>query len=571
MAKNVMKLLKPSPKHGKNAFDLSHRNIFAMNFGELLPACVVETVPDDKVEIEISDLLRCAPMVTSPFLRAKQNYDFWFVPYSALWSRFNEFLVDKSEPSSSAYKNRLYLPHFSTRILHNALNGSVIPNIMTGSPEDYATRLLDLLGYAGTLWQVRDPDQYGGASFVNPFRLAAFNMIWYHEYRQKYYDDGTFGIPASVIGALGSSAVASLWNFDHLSCDTEENASLNNLMPLVAAMLQPRYRCWKKDLFTGLMPSTQFGNVSVVDVNLTSDINAVRGLLVNKNGLYYSNSVAEVNTVAGSSVTVPTTATTTGVTNRFDILALRKSEAIQKWRENALRAGNQVEDNFEAHYGVKPRTHINHHPVYLGSATAPVSIGDINAMAQTDAEVNGSLASVAGKGLSSFDGKKFTFETNDYGIVMGILSCLPEAEYNAMNLDPLNCLLEREDFFFPEYENLGLQPVESHFISSVGVNRVIGYAPRYFAYKQKLDRCCGQFMSNEFFEGTLRQWCSPKFDVDYSGSYTTMPLSVLYVNPEVFNVIFTYGDSDVNPQLLVDVFNKVTAVRPMSVSGMPSY
>ena len=82
MAKNVMKQLKPSANLGRNAFDLSHRNVFTANFGELLPCCCIETVPsEDYIEIKPSDLVRAMPLVTSPFLRAKQHIDFWFVPY----------------------------------------------------------------------------------------------------------------------------------------------------------------------------------------------------------------------------------------------------------------------------------------------------------------------------------------------------------------------------------------------------------------------------------------------------------------------------------------------------------
>ena len=97
MGKNVMKLLKPSPNLGKNDFDLSYRSLFSAKFGELLPAYVQETVPNDKIYIRPNNLIRAIPLVTSPFLRAKQHIDFWFVPYSALFSRFNEFMMDKND------------------------------------------------------------------------------------------------------------------------------------------------------------------------------------------------------------------------------------------------------------------------------------------------------------------------------------------------------------------------------------------------------------------------------------------------------------------------------------------
>ena len=121
MPKNVMKLLKPSPNYGRNDFDLSHRHLFTANFGELIPGTGIETVPNDKIIIRISDLVRAQPMVTSPYLRAKQHCDLWFVPYNLMWSKFNEFLVDKDEPASSALKKRLFIPHTDLDSIQAAL------------------------------------------------------------------------------------------------------------------------------------------------------------------------------------------------------------------------------------------------------------------------------------------------------------------------------------------------------------------------------------------------------------------------------------------------------------------
>ena len=121
MPKNVMKLLKPSPNYGRNDFDLSHRNIHTANFGELIPTFCIETLPKDKIRVKVSDLVRAQPMVTSPFLRAKQHVDVWFVPYNLMWSRFNEFLVDKDEPASSALNSRLFVPNTNLSQIADAL------------------------------------------------------------------------------------------------------------------------------------------------------------------------------------------------------------------------------------------------------------------------------------------------------------------------------------------------------------------------------------------------------------------------------------------------------------------
>ena len=92
-----MKLLKRSANHARNDFDLSHRHVFTANFGEILPATQIETVPGDYIEMRASDLLRLIPMVTSPFLRAKQHIDVWWTPYEYLWDGFEPFITQKQD------------------------------------------------------------------------------------------------------------------------------------------------------------------------------------------------------------------------------------------------------------------------------------------------------------------------------------------------------------------------------------------------------------------------------------------------------------------------------------------
>ena len=294
MPKNVMKLLKPSPHRQRNDFDLSHRHVFDANFGELLPSTCIETVPGDNITLHASDLIRAIPFVSSPFLRAKQHLDVWFVPYRDLWHQFDAFVTMKSEPVSAAFKAAAYCPHTTQYHLHAAVSNT------SGSPKDVVGRdltdrsyyLLELLGYGNV------KTKYGASNdtfAVNPFRLAAYNYIWYNEYRQQYYDDG------GRLLASGSN-IAKIFNFDDLACDSKANALLTTSsvggVERLQAMCQMRYRCWKKDLFTGVLPSTQFDVVSTVPargINLTvsgdAQISGSTGTDINQHYFGYENGV----------------------------------------------------------------------------------------------------------------------------------------------------------------------------------------------------------------------------------------------------------------------------------------
>lgn len=587
MAKNVFKMIKPSPTLGRNAFDLSHREIFTANVGELLPCCCLETIPNDKFEIRPADLVRAAPMVTSPFLRCKQHIDFWFVPYNMLWHKFNNFISSRDEYESSAFKNHFNCPYIDLRQIASAIWNTRLTQYtdVVGMPRwKGACRLLDLLGYdVSALYYAIDQGQ---STFdpmtdipsvkVNLWRLAAYNLIWYREYRQNMYDDGTFG--------LVNITPAHLFNFDALQCDTLAHADLITQYPWssgysISGMLQMRYRPWKKDIFTGLLPSTQFGNVSTVAASLLNPVQIVNSVSFSSGdttGISSGNNLIKQNNgvgVSGSSQWKIVDGTNNLITaqSSLDILSLRRSEAVQKWRENTLRAGNEVLDNFEAHYGSKPASHVQTHPTFIGSYDSPLNISDVNATAQTGAAMNGDVGSVVGKGISTISDKTFKFETNDFGVIIGLFSLVPEAEYSSTGIDRPNQLLEQFDYYFNEFENLGLEAVSSatYYVGDTSVTKraVGGYLPRYFAYKGKMDKVHLGFHPNQRY----RAWVSPKADLEQAMlSQTPIPLSTLYINPSLLNTIFVSSVQN-EEQFIVDLENQVTAIRSLSVSGMPSY
>lgn len=591
-----MKMPKPSPKSGKNAFDLSHRHILGANFGELLPITCIETVPRDYIEINCADLVRAMPMVTSPFLRAKQHIDFWFVPYTDLWHQFNSFITGKEQPQSSMLKDAVSVPHFSLgdfMTIYRAATSSDT-DIVGQAWTKGAAKLFNLLGYGDINYMGADIED-NPLPDANLWRIAAYNYIWYNEYRQQYYDDGSRML-------YSGSSPATLFNFDDLTCDAYDTANITDDSSYYAyrlkAMFQMRYRCWKKDLYTGLMPSTQFGNVSTVDITHLRTLNSfgLREQHINVDSAKFfarkaggaesvnlaSNAYAismgdeavfDMVPYSGSSDTddhykILLKAKNDAAPN-IDMLSLRQAQAVQIWRENALRSGNRINDNMRGHFGEAPSYQRDHRPTYIGSYDAVLNISDVNATAQTGTGGNESLGDVAGKGLSSLDSKTLKFETNDFGVIIGMFSLLPEAEYNATGMDRNNQLVDRYDYFTPEMENIGLEAVSSQTFLTTNVNtaKILGYAPRYIAYKSKVDKVFGEFATN----GDLQIWCSPKFDVYQAlSSNPVLSLATLYVNPSIFDVNFVADAATIGEQFLCDFFFDVEAVRAMTVLGLPT-
>ena len=161
MPKNVMKLIKPSPHRSRNDFDLSHRRVYTMNFGELIPASFIETIPGDHIKFSLANLCRAMPLVTSPFLRAKQHFDVWYVPYKDLWHNFDAFITQREDPVSSALHAHLFCPSFSYYEAKTAFAS-------IGSALDVADR--PLLNGVVKLWKLFEYGKFSLPASTTPFK-----------------------------------------------------------------------------------------------------------------------------------------------------------------------------------------------------------------------------------------------------------------------------------------------------------------------------------------------------------------------------------------------------------------
>lgn len=595
---DLFKALKPHASLAKNGFDLSRKHVFSSQNGMALPCLAVETVPDDYFEIDLASLSRTQTLNTAAFLRGKQRFDFFFVPYSQLWHPFNQFISQRTDKHSTLQKGHIYCPVVSLRsILEFIWEGynANAKDMMGYKLADNAIRLLDLLGYGDFRWITESTQQnmdsllslYDG-KYVNVWRLAAYQHVWYDYYRNKYYDvDDTGGIAVDPnVPASYFADYISAFNFDDIDCST----FANSIIPVnggfneygqptggfvrLTNLLGLRYIQWKKDLFTTALPSQQFGAVSSVDISgvrISFDNYSLDSYVAADPISFYSSS--GVN----REVSIP---------SAFDVLSLRKAEALQQWKQNTLRAGQMTDDSFEAHYGVKPYYEGDENVNYLGSFSSALQINSVEATAASTSSVNGSVGDLAATGTIVVNGSKLKFECKDFGVIVCIASFLPESEYSSNALDKANTLHEQFDYFTPEFQNIGLEAVALNNVNlnidKSQLNQVIGYAPRYWMYKTAVDKVFGEFkdtaslydgttIQDETIGGSLEAWVAPR--EEFTAGSNQRYLKTFYVDPKIYNnVIGIYADSAQNTDYLIhNVFFDIKAIRPMSVLGLPQF
>lgn len=557
--------LKAHPE--RNAFDLSHNDVFSCAPGQLLPISVTEVLPNEHYQIKPDVFLRTMPLNSAAYVRLRQHIEFFFVPMRVLCRQFNQFVVGTKYPISSLDTLNSFdgsLPHTDLRnLVKMCISGnSVSFDGLSIAKNLNFTRLFDLLGYGVN--SVNVPTQSVTDFDANPsvslFRLAAYQKIYFDFYRNPYYE----GVDTES------------FNLDDcFNAVTDSSTRLEKLSTL-------RYRNWKLDYFTSVQPSFQGAPFVTRSIDM-SDFN------IQQVGGGYD--IVAGNVVSGSSD--PSQSRGAGLVNksetfqdqdftRFSIPVhnIRAAFALDKLLRLQEQSGNgsygeQIRNRF-GFGGV----HDDWKATYIGGTSAPVSISEVVTTANTyntDGDVPfGRTGDIYGKAISSTDPNSpfIEFDTKEHGIIMGIYSVVPEADYNSFGIDRHNMKLRFEDFFQPEFERLGKQPLSSFELMTTKPsgftdwqNRVIGFQNRYMEYKSNVDKVHGQFCSG----GSLSAWTAPRNSGVLNDTSTPFNLYSLKVSPKILNSIcsVSFNGNEGTDPILVDSHIMIKAIRPISVSSEP--
>lgn len=723
----------PDGRQPKNGFDLSNFETFSQKGGMLNIVGVRDTVPNSDYKMAVDAFTRTLPCNTANFAHIKENYYFVHVPLGLISRNAYQTLVQRKQAYTALDMGISQFPTFElTRVLNRCLEIAHLDLTLEANEKfkdvhgfnigRQAFRLFDMLGYGCYLDIVESTFKESGGLTVaqaqgilsqtldgykpTANRLAAYQCVWYHFFRNDIYD---------------CEVSAKSFNFDDVTYQNNDTSSYDildyrNIDDFIVQCCQLRYVGHKKDLFMGAMPGTQFGAVSSINMNVdfddltaqfvgnavtptftgtSSQITGEVGVPLNSNGnpwtpviesdygkweyedvsqngmtggyvtadfplqikrgvdynftdngngtndihdgavgvtlggnAYHNHQILEVNashvhkqhgsitpqgtisSITPSGSVVLSGQSTTG-TSFFDVIQLVQAQAIQKWRQKSMLAGNKTADQFRAHHGEVPRHLIDHLPDFIGSVDNEIQITEITSQADTATSADESnLGEIAGRGYGASNNKVFHFHSDDYGILLLLHAIVPENTYSSFGLDFGNTMVYYNDFFQSEYANIGLRAVPMFLLNaldSLGVPQspdhghgtegftadvgAAGFAPANFNYKQYVSKVHGMFNPSRlalFDQGVVSRFgfsdmqsfviarqdlVLPLNTSILQFGFLEMTLSMLYVHPSLFDSIFAVNadDSEQTDEFITHAKFYCEALLPMPVLGLPQF
>lgn len=595
----------------KSGHDISAKNCFTAKIGELLPVWTDFAIPNCTYRFNLEYFTRTRPVQTSAYTRIREYFDFFAVPCDLIWKSFNSAVIQMGEKAPIQSKDLLTnltvkgdLPYCTLQDLGDALNYSSGNIALGGSPIQAETlknifgynrgdvnhKLLSMLDYGNVVpssissvgttsnrwWNGSAApsadslkvysQKYHVNLAVNLFPLASYQKIYQDFFRWSQWENAD---PTS-------------YNFDWYSGSGNLFGSgLNSSIPTSNDywkrdnLFSLRYCNWNKDKFMGILPNSQFGDISVLNIDSSGHIyrssstpdNVVKvGGQANPSSP--GNFYIQTSLVSGTGDAL--IASTKGT---FSILALRQAEALQKWKEITQSVDTNYRDQIKAHFGVNVPQSESHMAKYIGGVARNLDISEVVNQQLSSAS---DQAYIYGKGVGSGQGS-MTFSTgSDYYIIMCIYHATPLLDYAISAPDGQHLVTSVEDLPIPEFDNIGMEGVPSSelFNSSIlasapSSSSILGYNPRYYNWKTKIDRVHGAFTT------TLKDWVSPIDDSylasAWSSSTPSMRWPFFKVNPNTLDDIFAVKVDSTweTDQLLVNCNVGCYVTRPLSADGVP--
>ncbi len=248
--------------------------------------------------------------------------------------------------------------------------------------------------------------------------------------------------------------------------------------------------------------------------------------------------------------------------------ALRIVVVQQQIRERSAIFGTRFREIIKGRWGVVSPELANNIPEYLGGFRMPLNMDTVLQTSSTDSETP--KGSPAGYSVTSDTSFLFTKSFDQWYMIMGLV-CVRQDHTYAQGLNIQFQKKDPIDFWQPEYDNIGLQPIYKSEIFLSGKkatdNQVWGYRMPWQEYRQEINEATG-----EMSPAAPTNLAYYNYADDYENA-PTMSEEWLSETPDFVDRTLTVQSNKTHQLMMDTVLNitKVTEVSRFSIPGLDKF
>ena len=536
----------PQTHVSRTRFNRDQNILTTFDAGKLIPFYVDEVLPGDTFNVKTAAIIRMTTPKYPIFDDAYIDFYYFFCPNRILWDNFKRFMGEADDAPwmpTKTYK----VPKINFKITDSK------PKNMC----PYEESVLDYMGVPTKSIEANGES----TTEINALPIRAYVKIW-----NEFFRDQNVGNPATITTGDEDRTYD-----DDTELDSDEKA-LTSAIAGGRCLPVSRFH----DYFSSCLPYPQrgpevtialTGNAPVTTFtteNLTEELHHDYGTN------FYATSVP-----SPGETKVPTLAFIDGTKNGYlganlsnieaaTINQLRQAFAVQHYYEALARGGSRYREQVRSLFGVSISDKTVQVPEYLGGGRYHVNINQIVQTSGQQTDSDTPIGETGAMSVTPINESSFTKSFEEHGFVIGVL-CVRHNHSYQQGLERFWSRSDRLDYYFPQFANLGEQPVKKKEIMLTGKetdDETFGFQEAWAEYRMKPNRVNGKMRSNA--DGTLDFW-------HYADNYDTVPtLSQKWMNEGKIEIARTLIVQN-EPQFFgaIRVMNKTTRCMPLySVPGL---
>lgn len=598
-----------------NKFNLSKQTITTTDFGVKRPILCNVQFPGDKFVVNIDHLTRLMPMPNPTFGKIKETIRCFTVPYRNIHKYFNDVLANNMVYINNSKvipeTHWIYLGDFVNAIYDNSKictpsdenNYDVAVHVYSIDDENvteegrnyylytqngrHVISMLQGLGYnlptmyfqGGAIDYLKATDKRG----VGPTATIKISLYPLIAFWKTYID---WCVPSRFLTDI-YEIVRAVENFYRSNGHEEGIAGSQTLLNNFIAMTSTAPVTYNAD---DNYFSRAFLNPYGEENERAKTIIPANTIETQNGYLDYNETSLSIDKHASDNGSmIPYTIGPNNDGNLINIASIKTLGALQDMVNRGKLNGTRVKDYLKATYGIEPSLSELEYSEYKGKRENTIMIGDVIANADTKTENGGAyLGEYAGRAIGGDQNQNFTIEAKEHQLVIITHELKVENSY-MQGLTPETWLIDKMDFFQPEFDGLDMQPItykelyaselmnrENPTLSnSINLNGIWGWIERYAHFKKNTDTLSGDFRRHSVNEGLESWFLARKFEIAQFGYLEWIE----GINPnfikqysettsENYDKIFLYQGSDVDH--FYSVFNiQIDAYRYMKSLETP--